>query len=858
MPISSIVEAARVPQQLLGSLFVEKGLITPEELQEALEEQKSSGERIGQILVKRGLVSGPVLTTMLAEQLGVQMEKQEGFGAGLWSEIKRRHPRGRHDDDIEPAKPKPEYGSPEYDDRRLALIDDLDEGVTDQPVDDALAELDNLRQQVTFASNRLEEERAGHKGTLRLLEESRRELERLAREVDDWRERAAKAEESDAQEQAVAQLAGLEATVTDLRAELAARDRELDERDESVTVVQSLSEQIEELRLEGEEARRLLDDARAEATALDGTVKELRAQIDARDRELAAGAEVQTQLATEAGRLEDALKALRGEHSGSKDAIAALTAQVDELRIGAADAQRLLDDARVEAAALEATGAELRSELDKARKEGGESQAAVAALTEQLGEERASGDELERKLEEAHADASAFEVTVGELREELSSRGDVGELEQQLAAVREHVTRLEEVSDKRKARVKELHRLLEDERARSVAAATELAQELTAAQGKAAGLEQRVGEREQALAREAEARAAVEAELEALRVEAADLRQQAPKATELEQELAAVRQEMARLEQFSEKRKAKVKELQELLEDERARSVAATADLEQKLRSSQEEASRLEQLVAERERVLVREVESRTALEAEALELRQQAPKATELEQELAAVRQEMARLEQFSERRKAKVNELQELLEDERARSVAATADLEQKLRSSQDEASRLEQLVAEREHASACEAEARAAVDLQLASLGASAEALDQRLQEECAAHVATRGQLGRVQAELEDLQRQTDKLAATESELSACARLLEEVSAGLESAKDRLGERDVGEADPNRHVVFMPLEGVYALAERPGPSPDVGAYEDIDGVRFLVSRIGPSPLPADSRRCAYLEVA
>ena len=31
------------------------------------------------------------------------MEKQEGFGAGLWSEIKRRHPRGRRDENAERA-----------------------------------------------------------------------------------------------------------------------------------------------------------------------------------------------------------------------------------------------------------------------------------------------------------------------------------------------------------------------------------------------------------------------------------------------------------------------------------------------------------------------------------------------------------------------------------------------------------------------------------------------------------------------------------------------------------------------------------------------------------------------------------
>ena len=55
-----------------------------------------------------------------------------------------------------------------------------------------------------------------------------------------------------------------------------------------------------------------------------------------------------------------------------------------------------------------------------------------------------------------------------------------------------------------------------------------------------------------------------------------------------------------------------------------------------------------------------------------------------------------------------------------------------------------------------------------------------------------------------------------------------------------------------------MFVPVEGVYRLTEMSGPSPDIGAFEDIDGVRFLVARIGRSPLPTDNRRCAYLEVA
>ena len=78
---------------------------------------------------------------------------------------------------------------------------------------------------------------------------------------------------------------------------------------------------------------------------------------------------------------------------------------------------------------------------------------------------------------------------------------------------------------------------------------------------------------------------------------------------------------------------------------------------------------------------------------------------------------------------------------------------------------------------------------------------------------------------------------------------------MSAGLDSAKERIGERTY---DPDRHVVFVPVEGVSRLADMSGPTPEVGAYEDIDGVRFLVTRIGRSPLPADTRRCAFLEVA
>jgi predicted nucleic acid-binding Zn-ribbon protein len=535
------VEAARVPQQLLGELFVEKGLITRDELAEALAEQKDSGKRIGQILVQKGFVSRPELTTVLAEQLGVVLAKQEGFGAGLWSEIKRRHPRGRIDEGgepepVEPARP------PEAQDLRLALIDELDNDGEPVP-----GEAESLRQQLAFASTRLEEERAGHKGTLRLLEESRRELERFAREVEDWRDRAVRNEDPDEKEQAAARLAELEETVTELRAEL-----------------------------------------------------------DARDRELSTGGEVQTQLAAEAGRLEDELKALHDQHRGSKDAIAALTAQVDEQRAGAADSLRLLDEARAEVDALQATVGELHTELDRARKEGSKSQAAVAALTAQVDENRASVDELARRLDEARADSAAFEATIGELREELSSR-----------------------------------------------------------------------------------------------------------------------------EKKAEKSERKLRELRaELAAGEEARS---------------------------------REAAARVAAEAE--------------------------------------------------------------------------------------------------VAKLQSDVRALSESLAETRAAHVAARREVGRLESRCAELEPLEALLAEANAHVAARTQSLAELNAELEAVRAELAERPEPlpvEEPAATHIVFVPSTKGYALAELPGPTPEPGAYEDVDDGRFLVSRIGPSPLPADQRRCAYLEVA
>jgi hypothetical protein len=101
------VTAAHVTWRPLGALLVEKGLLTSEELEDALAAQQTTGKRLGQILVDRGHLSGPTLTNALAEQYGIELKTEEGFGTGLRAEIERRHTTRRP-----PAAPKEAAADP--------------------------------------------------------------------------------------------------------------------------------------------------------------------------------------------------------------------------------------------------------------------------------------------------------------------------------------------------------------------------------------------------------------------------------------------------------------------------------------------------------------------------------------------------------------------------------------------------------------------------------------------------------------------------------------------------------------------------------------------------------------------------
>jgi type IV pilus assembly protein PilB len=107
----------------LGELLVERGLLTVADLDDALEEQARTGERLGAILVARKVVAGAVLTTLLAEQVGVELETQGGFGSGLFTKIATRNGSA----EAEPAEPvavTPSAGADESLSEAAAALDD--------------------------------------------------------------------------------------------------------------------------------------------------------------------------------------------------------------------------------------------------------------------------------------------------------------------------------------------------------------------------------------------------------------------------------------------------------------------------------------------------------------------------------------------------------------------------------------------------------------------------------------------------------------------------------------------------------------------------------------------------------------
>jgi hypothetical protein len=55
---------------------------------------------------------------------------------------------------------------------------------------------------------------------------------------------------------------------------------------------------------------------------------------------------------------------------------------------------------------------------------------------------------------------------------------------------------------------------------------------------------------------------------------------------------------------------------------------------------------------------------------------------------------------------------------------------------------------------------------------------------------------------------------------------------------------------------YLLFIWKPSGYELHERDGEVPAVGAVVEEDDQKLRVTKVAPSPLPGDSRPCAYLQ--
>jgi hypothetical protein len=142
--------------------------------------------------------------------------------------------------------------------------------------------------------------------------------------------------------------------------------------------------------------------------------------------------------------------------------------------------------------------------------------------------------------------------------------------------------------------------------------------------------------------------------------------------------------------------------------------------------------------------------------------------------------------------------------------------------------------------------------------ASLRQTAEDLTAREQDEAddsaatAELVARRAELDTREREL--AQRDTNLTARKDALDRRAAELDARAAAAAAQAAQIPGPQPAPEPE-TAHLVFLSSER-YRLLEAEGPAPAAGAVLELEGDRFLVVRVGASPLPGDRRRCAFVE--
>jgi hypothetical protein len=129
------------------------------------------------------------------------------------------------------------------------------------------------------------------------------------------------------------------------------------------------------------------------------------------------------------------------------------------------------------------------------------------------------------------------------------------------------------------------------------------------------------------------------------------------------------------------------------------------------------------------------------------------------------------------------------------------------------------------------------------------------EEQLEVALAEHLSTGKRLGEVLVERGYVtEEQLLQLLESQQNGSRGIDLLKTSVAGAEA---ELGPAPAEQPDASPgHVLFVWSPSGYSLLARAGDPPPVGSEVGVTGGNRVVTKIGPSPLPGDSRRCAFLD--
>jgi hypothetical protein len=381
------MHAAPIQWRPLGEILVERGFLTSDELEDVLQAQQLSGRPLGQILVDRGVISAPTLAVTLAEQCGVELQTEAGFGSGLWSAIQRRHKSENRRRDLQVVRPPQDRAT------EALLLVDRGEAPTPEPTAGSAGHAEETR---ASELERIVQERTDRVAALEASERAnRREIEQLFAQLE---ERDARLREMAAHQMEIeatsARLGEANARMVELQEALQERQRRVEELEAERPSTEPGSEPEEQPKPESAAPEKLRSDLKSLKRELSSRERSLRkeaASVDRRARELSERADrVDAERRAIEERAESlherelAVDAIAADLAGREQALAARVEQLDAASIELTDGRQALVEAEQRLAGREKAVLTAASDLERRRSSVEERERALAQREAEL------------------------------------------------------------------------------------------------------------------------------------------------------------------------------------------------------------------------------------------------------------------------------------------------------------------------------------------------------------------------------------------------------------------------------------------------------------------------------------------